>query len=29
MKFLKDYEICPNIVTKSMAYLLFSDIVDT
>ena len=29
MKFLKDYEICPNIVTKSMAYLLFSDIIDT
>ena len=29
MRFLKEYDICPNIMTKSTAYLLFMDIIET
>ena len=29
MKFLKEYDICPNIMTKSTAYLLYIDILET
>ena len=27
--FLKEFDVCPAIVTKSMAYSLFSHIIDT
>lgn len=27
--FLKEYDICPSAVTKSTAYLLFNEVVDT
>jgi len=27
--FLKEYDICPSSVTKSTAYLLFNEVVDT
>jgi hypothetical protein len=27
--FLKEYDICPSVVTKSTAYLLFNEIMDT
>ncbi|KAL4460259.1 hypothetical protein ABPG74_000010 [Tetrahymena malaccensis] len=28
-QFLKEYDICPNLITKSSAFLLFRDILDT
>ena len=29
MKFLKEYDICPTIMTKSTAYLLYTDLIET